>query len=211
MLHLGIIIGICISIVVVGLIFTLNKQSIMGTTNIQDNSEINTIAPDCKGEGPGTTMPISQWLEGKQVTTPKEALLVGQSIKLPKYLPAGYDIEKIAVTEKRVTILASKFPITSSLTNMDFIYQDRGISIYFDNVPSDQEANEIRQPVNQPEWKLVDIGDKKGLGHEIIRSLDPKDHGCTSAELIFYIGNNTRNGLVGLTPLSELAKIATSF
>ena len=91
------------------------------------------------------------------------------------------------------------------------MYKDRGISIYFDHVPPDQKANEIHQSTNQSVWKLIDINNEKGKGHEIMRSADPQDHGCLQAQLIFYIGNDTQIDLVALMPLSELAKIASSF
>lgn len=211
-LHLLIIIA-CIAVMsFVGLAFTMSKQSTSDTTNTQDRSESTIFAEDCTVAYPATTMPIYQWLElgGKQVNASK-ALLVGRPIPIPKYFPAGYYVKKFAVSKDRVTILASKFPINSSLTNIDFMYKDRGISIYFDHVPQDQKTNELRQPANQTEWKLIDINKEKGLGHEVIRSADPQDHGCSPAELIFYIGNDTRIGLTGLMPLTELAKIATSF
>ena len=205
------IITVCIIVISsVSLVFTINKQSTSGTTNTQNHSESKIFAEDCTVEYPATYMPISQWLEGKQVNA-SDALLAGKPIPLPKYLPVGYDLEKFAVTKDRVTVLASKFPINSSLTNIDFMYRDRGISIYFDHVLPDQKANEIRQPTNQSVWKLIDINNEKGKGHEIMRSADPQDHGCLQAQLIFYIGNDTQIDLVALMPLSELAKIASSF
>ena len=210
-LHL-VIITCCISIAFAGLILVVSKQSTSDTTNIQDRSESKTFAEDCTVEYPATTMPIYQWLAlgGKQVNA-SEALLVGQSIPMPKYLPAGYTVKKFAVSKDRVMLLASKFPINSSLTNIDFMYKDRGISIYFDHVSQDQKANEIRQQANSSVWKLIDINNEKGLGHEIMRSADPQDHGCLLAGLRFYIGNDTQISLTGLMPLNELAKIASSF
>ena len=210
---LYLVIIVCgVSVAFAGLIFTINKQSTSDTKNTQDHLESKTFAADCTVAYPVTTLPIFQWLAlgGKQVNA-SNALLVGQPILMPNYLPAGYDVEKFAVSKDRVTVLASKFPINSSLTNIDFMYKDRGISIYLDHISSDQKENEIRQPANQPEWKLIDINNEKGLGHEIIRSADPQDHGCSLAELIFYIGNDTRISLTGLIPLNELAKIASSF
>ncbi len=211
-LHLLIIIACIIIISFAGLIFTANKQSPSDTANTQNSSESKTFAADCTVAYPATTMPIYQWLSlgGNQVNV-SEALLVGQTIPMPKYLPPGYEIEKSAVSKDRVTVLASKIPINSSLTNIDFMYKARGISIYFDHVPPDQKANEIQQPANQPEWKIIDIGGEKGLGHEIIRSGNPQDHGCSLAELSFYIRNDTQIRLTALMPLSELAKIASSF
>ena len=154
--YLLIIISCIIVISFVSLVFTVNKQSTSGTTNMQDSSESKTFAEDCTVEYPATTIPISQWQEGKQVNA-SDALLAGQSIPMPKYLPAGYAVEKFAVSKDRVMVLASKFPLNSSLTNIGFMYKDRGISIYFDHVPPDQKANEIRQSTNQSVWKLIDI------------------------------------------------------
>ena len=210
--HLLVIIACTIVITFVSVVYTVNKQSTSDTTNMQERSVSKTFAEDCTVTYPATTMPIYQWLAlgGKQVNA-SEALLVGQSIPMPKYLPAGYDVKKFAVSKDRVTVLASKFPINSSLTNIDFMYKDRGISIYFDHVPPDQKANEIHQSTNQSVWKLIDINNEKGKGHEIMRSADPQDHGCLQAQLIFYIGNDTQIDIVALMPLSELAKIASSF
>lgn len=208
--HLLIIIVCIIVISSVSLVYTINKQSTSGTTNTQNPSESKIFAEDCTVEYPATYMPISQWLEGKQVNA-SDALLAEKPIPLPKYLPVGYDVKKFAVSKDRVTVLASKFPINSSLTNIDFMYKDRGISIYFDHVPPDQKANEIHQSTNQSVWKLIDINNEKGKGHEIMRSADPQDHGCLQAQLIFYIGNDTQIDIVALMPLSELAKIASSF
>ena len=208
--HLLIIIVCIIVISSVSLAYTVNKQSTSGTTNTQNHSESKIFAEGCTVEYPATYMPISQWLEGKQVNA-SDALLAGKPIPLPKYLPVGYDVKKFAVLKDRVTVLASKFPINSSLTNIDFMYKDRGISIYFDHVPPDQKANEIRQSTNQSVWKLIDINNEKGKGHDIMRSADPQDHGCLQAQLIFYVGNDTQIDLVALMPLSELTKIASSF
>src|SRR5690349_8308840 len=121
-LQLSIIIGVCISIAAAALILTLNKQPIT-ETNSNENSEAYTVVSDCTPAYPSSTVPITQWLPGKQVTTPEEALLNGEPIKFPKYLPIGYDLRTIALAKDntvdgdRITILASKFPINSTLTN----------------------------------------------------------------------------------------------
>lgn len=165
----------------------------------------------CTTSGRGDPhMPILQIIGGKQASTLDEAIAItGHDIKIPKYLPPEYKIRKISISDNRIVVLTSKHPVTNSTINDDYFYQDRGITIYYDNMTEEDRLNFIKSysEITQANWKKFDINGMPALGYEIDRTLNTPI--CFPAQIQFYL-NHTSIIITGMAPTGELIKIASS-
>lgn len=165
---------------------------------------------------PGLTpapMPMSVFLKDNEVSNISEAsLLVGKSMNLPQYLPEGYKVQLISATEKGIKMYASADILTAETTDEEFVWKQKGISIYVTPMGDSKVADQIqRQLEENTDFDPIMIKGKIGAGHEINRFIidDLEEVSSSQAELLYY-DNNNKIVVHGLHPLGELAKIAAS-
>lgn len=180
----------------------------MPNTSVEPYEE--TFVP---GAVPPAT-PVQKVIQGTQSASIEEAGNVkGSAIKSPKYLPHGYSIKHVGVDGDMVTILVSKFPVKPETTDQEFVWGQKGITVYlYEPSSSYDTASEIEQTLkNEPDrWYPVDIKGKKAAGHDIVRFEQDGEIASSQAELLFYDGT-MRIYVTGMVPLQELVSIAASF
>ncbi len=164
----------------------------------------------CTSTGRGDeNMPILQQFGGKQASTLEEATAIaGHDIKAPKYLPPEYKIRNISISDSRIVILASKYPVTNDTRYDYYVFQDKGIIIYYDYLTEMDHSNFIKSFLdNTPKvWKKFDVNGMPALGYETTRQQDTT--ACFVAILQFY-QNQTSIMITGLFSTDELIKIAS--
>lgn len=164
------------------------------------------------GHGPPAD-PILIVTGGKPVPDINQAkTLVGYDVKLPDYLPQGYQVRKIAVDKDigLVTILASKFPVTEKTTDIGFTWNDVGLWITVSKVPQDfDKANYLNILVTEMGYKSVIINGEQGAVHEIRQQEQDGEIVHAPAVIVSYKGD-VQLFIRGFFSAAELQQIAES-
>lgn len=158
-------------------------------------------------------IPMSVFLGDNQVQNMAEAsTAMRKNVEHPRYLPSNYKVQLISATQDEVRMYASPSPLTPATTDQDFVWKQKGITIIVSQADETEVAEEVKQvlALNPEAYSPVQIGNKMGAGHEIIR-FDNGDGivGSAQAELLYY-GDGERIVVHGLHPLERLISVAVS-
>lgn len=137
--------------------------------------------------------------------------LVGYDVKLPNYLPQGYEVKQIATNKDigQVTILASKFPVTEKTTDIGFTWSDLGVWITVSKVPQDfDKANYLNTLVTEMGYKSVSIDAGQGAVREIRQQEQDGEIVHAPADMVFFKGDIQVyiRGFISGTELQQIAE-----
>ncbi len=137
--------------------------------------------------------------------------LTGFSVKSPTELPQGYKVKLIKASKEipMVTIFVSKYPLTENATSEDFLWNQQGILITYQQT-SPHELEYFKQIFTGPEDKIIRINGTLAVISDISKEYY---HGYPYdmwGGLLAIQNNDTNIGIDGFFHSDELIKIATS-
>jgi len=137
--------------------------------------------------------------------------VVSIDVKSPSYLPQNYQTRVIHANQASddVVILASKNPITSETSNIDFFWKEQGVLIYMWKTPVDfDKETQLKQWTLGNNAQQVSINGIPGAVHEIVIGEDFDGNPTHApAELEFFKGQVLVE-VRAMLPVDELIKIA---
>lgn len=150
--------------------------------------------------------------QGIIVNTDAEASnLTGFSVKPPTYLPQGYKVKLIKASKEipMVTIFVSKYPLTDNITSHDFLWNQQGILITYQQV-APHELEHFNQLFYGPEDKIIRINGALAVISDISKQYY---HGYPYdmwGSLLAIQNNDTNIAIDGFLNSDDFIKIATS-
>lgn len=150
--------------------------------------------------------------QGIIVNTDAEASnLTGFSVKSPTYLPQGYKVKLIKASKEipMVTIFVSKYPLTDNITSHDFLWNQQGILITYQQV-APHELEHFNQLFYGPEDKIIRINGALAVISDISKQYY---HGYPYdmwGSLLAIQNNDTNIAIDGFLNSDDFIKIATS-
>ena len=137
--------------------------------------------------------------------------LTGFSVKSPTDLPQGYKVKLIKASKEipMVTIFVSKYPLTDNITSHDFLWNQQGILITYQQV-APHELEYFNQLFYGPEDKIIRINGTLAVISDISKQYY---HGYPYdmwGNLLAIQNNDTNLAIRGFFNSDELIKIATS-
>lgn len=156
--------------------------------------------------------PIINSTQGIVVNDDAEASnLTGFSVKSPTDLPQGYKVKLIKASKEipMVTIFVSKYPLTENTTSEDFLWNQQGILITYDQIYP-HELENFKQFFSASANKIITINGTLVVVSDISKEYHNGYPYDMWASLIAIKDNNTNIGIRGFFNSDDLIKIATS-
>jgi hypothetical protein len=183
--------------------FTISNQSAQTS-----NSSQNITTFDNKSLYP----PILEIIAGKPVTTTSEAKTqVGYDVKVPTYIPVGYQVQIMNADahDKIITILVSPNHVSSQTTLAEFFNQQKGMLIYIEkNSPEFDVQTWFSNWVKDHSATIVSVNGIKGAVHGIVTDKGFNGETTESPAEIVFVKNNISYEIRGIISVDELIKIA---
>lgn len=164
----------------------------------------------------GNLPPASPIMEmaSKPVSNIQQAsLVVGYDVTLPNYLPKDYQVRVVSANDKSsdIHVLASKFPVNSETTDIEFFWKDQGILVYMTKVPDgfDKEKH-LSNWAKDNSAKQITINGATAAVYDIVVGKDIDGNTIYApAEITFYRGD-VLTEVRAMLPADEIIKIAES-
>ena len=137
--------------------------------------------------------------------------LTGFSVKSPTDLPQGYKVKLIKASKEipMVTIFVSKYPLTNNITSEDFLWNQQGILITYDQIYP-RELENFKQFFTASTNKIVTINGTLAVISDISKQYHNGYAYDMWGNLIAIQNNDTNIAIRGFFNSDELIKIATS-
>jgi hypothetical protein len=172
------------------------------------NSSQHLTTFDSKSLSP----PILKIIAGSPVTTASEATTqVGYDVKVPTYIPAGYQVQIINADahDKVITILVSLNTVSSQTTLSEFFNQQKGMLIYMEkNSPEFDEKTWFSNWVKDHNATIVSVNGIKGAVHGIVTGKGFSGETIESPAELVFVKNNISYEIRGIISIDELMKTA---
>ncbi|MDE1814862.1 MAG: hypothetical protein KGI05_09415, partial [Thaumarchaeota archaeon] len=137
--------------------------------------------------------------------------LTGFSVKSPTDLPQGYKVKLIKASKEipMVTIFVSKYPLTDNITSHDFLWNQQGILITYQQV-APHELEYFNQSFYGPEDKIIRINGTLAVISDISKQYHNGYAYDMWGNLLAIQNNDTNLAIRGFFNSDDLIKIATS-
>ncbi len=184
-------------------LFTISNQSAQTSNSSQHLTTFDNKSP---------YPPILEVISGKPVTTTSEATTqVGYDVKVPTYIPAGYQVQIMYADshEKVITILVSPNTVSSQTTLAEFFNQQKGMLIYMEkNSPEFDVQTWFSNWVKGHSATIVSVNGIQGAVHGIVTSKGFSGETIESPAEIVFVKNNISYEIRGIISIDELMKTA---
>lgn len=141
------------------------------------------------------------------------SIVVGYPVILPTYLPRDYQVRVVSADDINgdVHILASKFPVTSQTTDVEFFDKQQGILIYMTKLqPGFDKEKHLSDWAASNTAKLITMNGAQAAVHDIVIGKDIEGNTIQApAEITFYSGD-VLTEVRAMLPADEIVKIAES-